>query len=91
MSDPSVSKPEPVAIMAAINAAISSTIGILTLAQVIEPEVGGAIAAALGAWILVGSLLITRRQVTPNETAEARVQEALYTPVPKGPKPEPGQ
>lgn len=82
-----LSKPEPVAIMAAINAAVSSTIGILTLTETISAEVGGAIATALGAWILVAALLITRRQVTPNEVVEAKVEEALNTPVPKAPKP----
>jgi hypothetical protein len=79
----SVLQTEPVAIMAAVNAAIGSTIGILTLTETISPEVGGAIATALGAWILVGSLIFTRRQVSPNPFVEQRVETALMTPVPK--------
>lgn len=75
---------EPVALMAAINAAIGSTIGILTLTETISPEVGGAIAAALGAWILVGSLLFTRKAVTPNPFVEEKVAVALATPPPQG-------
>ena len=78
---------EPVTLMSAINAAIGSTVGILTLTQTIEPEVGGAIATALGAWILVASLLITRPAVQPNATVDAKVQAALYTPVPAGEPP----
>jgi hypothetical protein len=85
----SVLQSEPVTIMAAINAAIGSTIGILTLTETIAPEVGGAIAAALGAWILVGALLFVRRSVTPNPFVEERVQTALFTPVPKTAPPKP--
>jgi hypothetical protein len=54
---------EPVTLMAALNAAIGSTIGILTLTEVISPEVGGAIATALAAWILVGAIVFVRPNV----------------------------
>jgi hypothetical protein len=74
---------EPVTLMAALNAAIGSTVGILTLTEVFSPEVGGAIATALAAWILVGALIFVRPNVTPNAVSEAAVQEALMTPVPK--------
>lgn len=61
---------EPVTLMAALNAAIGATIGILTLTEVISPEVGGAIATALGAWVLVGAILFVRPNVASPLTQE---------------------
>lgn len=55
---------EPVAIVGAINTAISTTIGVLTITGVFSPEVGGALGIALGAWIAVGAFFV-RRRVTP--------------------------
>ena len=69
--------------MAAINAAIGATVGVLTITGALSPEVGGSLATALGAWVLVGSFFFVRSKVTPNVIVEAKVQEALMTPVPK--------
>jgi len=75
---------EPVTIMAAINAAIASTLGVLTITGVLEPEVAGAIGAALGAWILVGSFFVRSRVASPltvanleGELAKAKAKEAV--------------
>ena len=60
---------EPVTLMGAINAAISATLGVLTITGVLSPEVAGSIGVALGAWILVAAALITRKQVIGPQAA----------------------
>lgn len=72
---------EPVTIMAAINAAIASTLGILTITGALDEKVAGSIGAALGAWILVGSILFVRTKVASpltvaNLTAELEEAKA---------------
>jgi len=57
---------EPVTLVAAINGAIGATVGVLTITGVVSPEVGGSLAIALGAWVLVGARLLVRPRVTPN-------------------------
>lgn len=69
---------EPVTIMGAINAAITATLGVLTITEVLDPEVAGAVGVALAAWILVAALLITRRQVIgPVTAADPGVAKAV--------------
>ena len=58
--------------MAAINGAIASTLGILVLTGAISADVAGAIGAALGAWILVGSFLLVRPKVDGPVTVAAK-------------------
>lgn len=55
---------EPSRIISAITAAITATVGLLTLIEVWSPEVGGALTAALAAWIVVAGEII-RSRVTP--------------------------
>lgn len=55
---------EPVRIMALINAAIAATVGVLTLTEVLSPEVGGSLVVCLGAWVAVAGELV-RRHTTP--------------------------
>ena len=66
---------EPVTIMAAINGAIASTLGVLTITDVISADVAGGIGAALGAWILVGALLFVRPNVASPLTQENLAKE----------------
>jgi len=57
---------EPTRIVGLINAALAATIGVLTLAEVLSPQIGGALGLALGAWITVGHEIL-RGKVTPVE------------------------
>jgi hypothetical protein len=68
---------EPSRIIASITAAITATIGVLTIVGVISPEVGGAITVAAGAWVLVAGELV-RARVTPND----RVMAVFPPPTP---------
>lgn len=56
---------EPVRIIAAINGAIIATLGVLTLLNVLDEKVAGAIGIALAAWIQVAANFIVRPKVTP--------------------------
>ena len=55
---------EPSRIVSLISAAITATIGLLTVLGVFNEEVGGAITIAAGAWTAVGGEII-RSKVTP--------------------------
>lgn len=69
---------EPVSLMGAINAAITATLGVLTITEVLSPEVAGAVGVALAAWILVAATFITRPKVVgPAAQADPGVAKAL--------------
>lgn len=59
-----VAQAEPVTVAGAINAALASTWGVVVIVAELEPAVAGGVTAAIGAWVLVGSL-ITRKFTTP--------------------------
>jgi hypothetical protein len=52
---------EPARIVSLISAALTATIGVLTLFDVWSPKVGAALAVAAGAWVAVGGEVIRRR------------------------------
>lgn len=69
---------EPVTLMGAINAAITATLGVLTITEVLSPEVAGAVGVALAAWIMVAAVLITRPKVIgPVTAADPAVAKAV--------------
>jgi len=57
---------EPSRIIGTITAAITATVGVLTIVGVFSSEVGGALSVAAGAWVLVAAELV-RARVTPND------------------------
>jgi hypothetical protein len=61
---------EPSRIVAAITAAITATIGVLTVTDVLSPELGGALTVAAGAWVLAAGEIV-RARVTPNDRVVA--------------------
>lgn len=61
---------EPVRIIALVNAAIAATLGILTITEVLDPEIAGAIGVALAAWIAVAAEFIVRPRVASPLTQE---------------------
>lgn len=63
-----------VTVVAAITAAITSTLGLLTFLGVDHQLVGGLILAANG-WIAVGALLVHKR-TTPTEQVALTIEEA---------------
>lgn len=77
---------EPVGIMAAVNAAISSTLGVLTITGVLDEKVAGGVGVALAAWILVAAMLITRPRVASPLT-QANLQAELDIANAKAAKP----
>lgn len=60
----SVAQREPVRLLSLVNAAVGATVGVFTLTETISPELGGALAVALGAWIAVAGELL-RSRVSP--------------------------
>lgn len=55
---------EPTRLASLVNAALIATLGILTVTEVLSPEVAGSIGIALAAWVAaVGEFIRTR--VTP--------------------------
>lgn len=73
-------KDEPSRIIASITAAITATIGVLVITNVLTPEVGGALTVAAGAWVLTAGELV-RARVTPND----RVRSVFPPPPPEQP------
>lgn len=63
-----------VTVVAAINAALTSTLGLLTFLGVDHELVGALIIAATG-WVVVGAMLVHRR-TTPTEHVALTVEEA---------------
>lgn len=57
---------EPARIITLLSAAITATVGLLTIVGVWSDEVGGAVTIAAGAWTAVAGELI-RSRVTPVE------------------------
>jgi hypothetical protein len=68
--------------MAAINAAITATLGVAVLMG-LDPELSGAIGLALAAWIFVGALLFVRSKVASPLTQE-NLQKELAEAQAKG-------
>lgn len=66
---------EPSRIIATITAAITATVGIITLTEVWSAEVGGAVTAAIGAWVLAAGEIL-RSRVTPNTNVALTTDEA---------------
>jgi predicted lysophospholipase L1 biosynthesis ABC-type transport system permease subunit len=61
---------EPSRLVAAITAAITATIGVLTVTNVFSAELGGALTVAAGAWVLAAGEIV-RARVTPNDRVAA--------------------
>lgn len=61
---------EPSRIVASITAAITATIGVLTVVGVINADLGGALTVAAGAWVLAAGEIV-RARVTPNDRVAA--------------------
>ena len=76
----SLTTSEPSRLVSAINAAIAATVGILTLIGVLSVEVGGALTAALSAWILVGGEWL-RTRVTPVDEPKLTLDQAEKTEI----------
>lgn len=55
---------EPARLFALLNGALTSTLGIVTLASHMDPVVAGSIVTALGAWIAVAGEIV-RSKVVP--------------------------
>jgi hypothetical protein len=55
---------EPVRVITAVNAAIAATVGVLTITEVVSPEIGGSLALCLAAWVAVAGEIL-RSKVTP--------------------------
>jgi hypothetical protein len=55
---------EPVALAGAVTAAITATVGILTITEVLDADVAGAIITALTAWVGVATAW-ARSKVSP--------------------------
>lgn len=77
---------EPVTLQAAIAAAINATLGLLSVFEVFEPQVVGALQIVAGLWIIVIGLLWVRKRVTPNVnvaltvTDEQKLLDAGFQP-----------
>lgn len=67
---------EPARIVSLISAAITATVGVLTLLGVWSGEVGGALAVAAAAWVAVGGELI-RSKVWPTAHVRAELARAI--------------
>jgi hypothetical protein len=63
-------KDEPSRLLAAITAALTATIGVLTLTEVLSEKLGGGLTVAAAAWIAVAGEWI-RARVTPNDRVAA--------------------
>lgn len=57
---------EPVGLVAALNAVITAVLGVLTITEVLEPDVAGAVGVALAACIAAVGVYV-RGKVTPVE------------------------
>jgi hypothetical protein len=60
---------EPARLTALITAALTATIGVLTIVGVWSADVGGAVSVALGGWVLVAGEVL-RSRVTPTAGLE---------------------
>ncbi len=72
---------EPTALVAAITAAITSTLAILLFVGV-DPQLVGALTFAATAWVGVGAVVL-RSRVTPNDRVALTTAEAKALTAPK--------
>ena len=55
---------EPVGLVAAINAALAATWGVIVIVAEVSPDLAGGVTIALGAWVGVAGAIV-RSRVTP--------------------------
>ena len=66
---------EPARLIGLINAAITATLAVLALVDIIDEEVAGALGLALAAWVVVGAEIV-RSRVTPIEAPVLTPEQA---------------
>lgn len=55
---------EPVGVIAALNAALAATWGVIVIVAEVSPDLAGGVTIALGAWVGFAGAIV-RRRVTP--------------------------
>src|SRR5262245_39105244 len=82
---PSPLAAEPLRIAYVMYTLVSAIIAVLLIGEFIDARIGGVITGVAAAVYAAVNELLVRPAVTPVVTAAAKVEEALYTPVPGTP------
>ena len=75
---------EPIAILGALEIAAIAVIGALAVAFDWDSEITASLGGLVTAGIVVAITFLQRRKVDSPATVDAKINEALYAPVPEG-------